>query len=494
MEIINSFARTSEPFVIGKGEQYTFFASGLSGADEVVIEVLTVTGAGPGGDFCCPGPVALPEVVGAIPLICRNGVQVKMTAELPWLILSSPQSVPLRARVVTSDDSAVITVVKNVSDSEDCLGCACEEPPPKFVPAPICASVPLPGGGYMFHPGDSRDPAATVPLEACPGGVLGFVFSAAGPGHTVEVRDCNNALIGWAVNRSECAPEISYTAGCSSAACNGGNGGNGGSNQPNLNPGICPSMRLPGGGYVYANGDLRDPAATVPLETCPGVTFAYAYPSAGPGHTIALWSCDNKLIGYAANRSACAPECTLCDVAESMGDDCGGGGVFDECGSSSGASGSTEPIVPVPVSPPTPEPAPQTVADLVTTADQSFFVISPKLGPSVGASGTITAKLKNNGPAAANGAKLQMSLPAGLQATSVALTYTGGATGPATIVASSNMVVTTTAAPLGAEVTATVQCTAVAEGSWSVTASAIAPSGVSDQAANSLSSTVVTVS
>ena len=325
MEIINNSERVSKPFVIGKGEQYTLFASGLQGDDEVIIEIITMTPSGPIGDYCCPGPVALPEIVGATPLACRNGVEVKMTADMPWVTLSSPQSVPLRARVVTDDDTAVISVTKNATAAEDCMACVCEEA------TPIDASVHLPGGGFMFHPGDKKDKRATVRVESCDGELLGWLFPAAGPGHTTKVQACDGTVIGWAMNRSETASETNpYEVAAAAVsvsilrqiAQNLSELAKQTPNSANLNPGVCPSLRLPGGGYIYAVGDDRDPSATVAFETCEGDVYGYAYPTAAPGHTIAVRDCDGNIIGFAANRSACAPECSLCDVAEATSTDC----------------------------------------------------------------------------------------------------------------------------------------------------------------------------
>lgn len=355
MEIINNSERVSKPFVIGKGEQYTLFASGLQGDDEVVIEIITMTPSGPIGDYCCPGPVALPEIVGATPLVCRNGVEVKMTADMPWVTLSSPQSVPLRARVVTDDDTAVISVTKNATAAEDCMACVCEEA------IPIDASVHLPGGGFMFHPGDKKDKRATVRIESCGGELLGWLFPAAGPGHTTKVQACDGTVIGWAMNRSETASETNpyENAVCAMAATDSATAqilssiaaslqtlainttgitqistavqaiatstaqlAEAAAKNDTLNPGICPSLRLPGGGYIYSEGDAVDPAASIMLTTCANTLVGYAYPSAGPGHTVRIETCDGAIIGYAANRSACAPECSLCDVAEATNINC----------------------------------------------------------------------------------------------------------------------------------------------------------------------------
>lgn len=77
----------------------------------------------------------------------------------------------------------------------------------------------------------------------------------------------------------------------------------------------CPSMRLScsgGVGFGYHLLDPKDPAATVEMATCPGDETTdpiWIYPTAGPGHTVKVMDCDGNPIGYAVNRSDCAPEC-----------------------------------------------------------------------------------------------------------------------------------------------------------------------------------------
>ena len=271
MEIINSSVLMSAPFVIGKGEQYTLFATGLSGTDQVVIEILTVSTSSPfAGDPCCPGQVNLPEVTGAVPLKCRNGVAVRMTADFPWVVLEAPQGVSLRARVIAHID-AIVTVSMTESTGESCMGCPCEEPPPVY-----CASVAMTGGGFMFHAADSRDPAATTLIQDCSNVTLGYLYPTAGPGHTVDVRACDGTLIGYAVNRSDCAPECSLcdvaaaADGCDSCGCSGTSGGTGGTTT----------------------------TPTVLLETCDGVALGHIYSASTSTATLALTDCNNSVIGY----------------------------------------------------------------------------------------------------------------------------------------------------------------------------------------------------
>ena len=88
----------------------------------------------------------------------------------------------------------------------------------------------------------------------------------------------------------------------------------------------CPSYPFPtdeGIGYLYQLGDAIDPAATVAIVVCDGITY-YAYPTAGLGHTVKIKSCDSTVEGYAQNKSECAPALPACD---DCGADAGGGDV-----------------------------------------------------------------------------------------------------------------------------------------------------------------------
>lgn len=77
----------------------------------------------------------------------------------------------------------------------------------------------------------------------------------------------------------------------------------------------CPSLRISCDGqpgFGFHEMDPKDPAATVEMAPCTGDTSVdnlWIYPSAGPGHTIKVMDCDGTLIGYAVNKSDCAPDC-----------------------------------------------------------------------------------------------------------------------------------------------------------------------------------------
>lgn len=81
------------------------------------------------------------------------------------------------------------------------------------------------------------------------------------------------------------------------------------------NCGYCPSLPVScdgQSGFGYHVLDPKDPAATVEMAPCAGdasVDALWIYPTAGPGHTVKITDCDGALIGYAVNKSDCAPEC-----------------------------------------------------------------------------------------------------------------------------------------------------------------------------------------
>lgn len=108
MLLIGPEVDESAPFTIEN--QVTLFASGLQGSDKVVIEVVSMTKSGPSGDLCCPGPVSLPEINGAVPLLVRDccaDKAVELTALKPFVVLDAPQKIPLRARVVAGAGATV---------------------------------------------------------------------------------------------------------------------------------------------------------------------------------------------------------------------------------------------------------------------------------------------------------------------------------------------------------------------------------------------------
>lgn len=60
--------------------------------------------------------------------------------------------------------------------------------------------------GYIFHPNETRDPDATVEIRDCNGKLWGYAYPSAGDGHTLAIEMCGGDIVGYAVNNSETAP------------------------------------------------------------------------------------------------------------------------------------------------------------------------------------------------------------------------------------------------------------------------------------------------
>jgi hypothetical protein len=79
------------------------------------------------------------------------------------------------------------------------------------VPVVYCPSLRISCDGkpgFGFHTADPKDPAATIEMAPCPGDEMTdsiWIYPSAGPGHTIKVADCDGNMIGYAVNKSDCA-------------------------------------------------------------------------------------------------------------------------------------------------------------------------------------------------------------------------------------------------------------------------------------------------
>lgn len=206
--IITPDIRQSKPFDVKPGKQITLHATGMQPGDQVFVDLLAFTRAGPAADWCCQTGPYQAGITEAVPLRCRNGARVVLTSDFPWVTLNAPQSVPLRARVV-ADDLAQITVNSEESTAASgCDTCPCTEP--------YCASYPLSAGGFAFAAGDLRDPEATVAVNPCGGtGPEVFVFPTPRPFATAPVLDCNGVVVGYASNQSHCAIQTGSAVPCS---------------------------------------------------------------------------------------------------------------------------------------------------------------------------------------------------------------------------------------------------------------------------------------
>jgi hypothetical protein len=169
----------------------------------------------------------------------------------------------------------------------------------------------------------------------------------------------------------------------------------------------CASQALPGGGFYYHYADSRDPAATVALTDCNGSIFGYVYPTPGPGHTVQMKSCcpEQETIGWGVNRSNCNVEPNMIEIYQAM------------CLMAKPDCGCSETEVPV-----------VKTTDVSVTSEKNFVVVSPSPNPSVGATGTVTFKIRNVGDNS-EASKFFWNFPSGLNVTDVSVTYIGGASG-----------------------------------------------------------------
>ena len=314
---------------------------------------------------------------------------------------------------------------------------SCSSTPPIGVRCPTMALTSATGRvlGYAFQTGDNVDPAATVPMTSCGGATLGYLYPTSGAGHTIAMTDCLGGVIGYAAN-TNCA----------------GQGVDDGGNPPGT---YCASGKIETAsgvttGFMYQAGDTVDPAATVALTSCAGAPLGNLYPTSGAGHTIAMTDCSGSVVGYALNTS-----CT------------------------GGAPGVVVPPV-------------ELNADVRTLLAVDIGpVISPWDGNThVGNPANYTAVVANAGPAPANGAEVRLVLPAGVATTSILVTYTGGASGPASVPVSSNPAFTVSALPPGGEVTVRTQGVTTATGSLVAAVLATTPAGVTDPVAANNTATV----
>lgn len=61
--------------------------------------------------------------------------------------------------------------------------------------------------GYLFHPNETKDPDATVEIRDCEGKLWGYAYPNAGDGHTLPIETCGGEIVGYAVNNSMTAPQ-----------------------------------------------------------------------------------------------------------------------------------------------------------------------------------------------------------------------------------------------------------------------------------------------
>lgn len=312
MQIIKQGAGNSTAFIIQSGKQLTLFAQGLAEDDYVEVEVVTLSRAPEfSGNPCCDMAATEIEVIGFAPLMCAPSSPVRMTADIPYVIIDAPQMVTLRA-VVHASPAALVSVELFETDSDGsaslcrCLDetwtqsgeirCTATKVEAKEVSN--CGTIRWVETGPVVWTQTGTIRCTATKVEAQEINDCGATrWTETGPitwtptGETrcannlVEAQEANDCgVTRWAVTATAC--------------------------------GFCPSMRLSCDGSVPGFGfhdmDVIDPLATVEMAPCAGDTTTdriRIYPSAGPGHTVKITDCDGVLVGYAANRSDCAPDC-----------------------------------------------------------------------------------------------------------------------------------------------------------------------------------------
>lgn len=200
---------TSSVFEVPPGHQVTLQAQGLSTNDRVVVETVYITNAGAALDWCCAnGAVSPAEVAAAQQLRCANGARVILTEHYPFVVLSGPVRVPLRARFIPGDPSGAARVqLHEYPAGAGGCGCECHEP--------YTASYPLDHGGFGFLPGDMRDPEATVEAMPCGGtGPLLYLYPTPRPGASAPQYDCAGVVQGYGMNTSPTAMVVPTRVPC----------------------------------------------------------------------------------------------------------------------------------------------------------------------------------------------------------------------------------------------------------------------------------------
>jgi hypothetical protein len=344
VEILSPDSTSSAAFVIASGKQITLSAKGLTGTDTVVVEILELSSAPDfTGNPCCDLQKSRIEVVRRTPLLCPNGTAVALTAAYPWGVLDSPQGVTLGVRLV-ADPAALVSVELNESAADSCMTCICDKP---------CVDA------QWKITGDTR--CSGTNIEAKEVSNCGTVrWTVTGPQTWVasgtvrcrngrieneEANDCDKKrwvdagpVVWTATGETRCrngkveaeeatvcndkrwtpGANVTWTATgqtrCENNLVENEEANNCGELRWTATAtlcGFCPSVRMAcdgSPGYAFHDSDIRDPAATVSIDPCPGDTSfdrMWIYPSAGPGHTIKVRIC-GELLGYAANCSDCA--------------------------------------------------------------------------------------------------------------------------------------------------------------------------------------------
>jgi hypothetical protein len=211
--------------------QITVVGFGLAVGESITFEMVAfdVPARAEMCDPCNVPSAAMPEALAWQPLMCCgdcNGYAgpMKLTSANPVVVLSAPTNIRIRAvyngfafggaplaATVYAYESNIGSILPSMQGC--CPPPVVVVPPPPPVPPPpvYCPSLRLDVCGcseigFAYRTGDSIDPAATVAVLACDGTTAGFIYPAAGVGHTVAYED-SGVVLGYMQNQSACAPE-----------------------------------------------------------------------------------------------------------------------------------------------------------------------------------------------------------------------------------------------------------------------------------------------
>jgi hypothetical protein len=225
---ISQYSQTT--FTIDK--QVTVSAIGIPAGVTITFEMLHLEAPAYEAmcDAACPElpPSKNPTVTAWQQLMCCAEMPVRINAATPSIVLDTPQKVRLRAVMTGFDFSAtpfsgVVTVVDSDSQiTNDAMRGCCPDPvvvvPPPPAPTVYCPSFYYSACdgcnqvGYAFRDNGLRDPAATVQISDCDGGVVAFIYPTAGitgaVRHEVPYFDETGAVVGYLANQSDCAPPL----------------------------------------------------------------------------------------------------------------------------------------------------------------------------------------------------------------------------------------------------------------------------------------------
>lgn len=352
MEILNPISALSNAqtaFTIQMGKQATLHAKGLAGDDKVYVEILELSKAPDfTGNPCCTFYRTDIQVIARTPLLCPDGRPVVLTADYPVGALDTPQNVTLGVRV-EADDAAVVSIEMYETDSDDCLSCICDRPCEITTWVPTGQERCVDGNvereeesncgtkqwvvdrpQTWVHTGEFRCEGENVEAqEVNDCGTLRWVVDRPQTWTDTGAERCLDGNVEkeqkndcccetrWVVARAQTWTPTGQTR-CENNLVENEERNDCGALRWAVTAticGYCPSLRIScdgQAGFGFHLLDPKDPAATVEMAPCDddnSVDSVWIYPSAGPGHTVKVLNDSGVVVGYAANRSDCAPDC-----------------------------------------------------------------------------------------------------------------------------------------------------------------------------------------